>query len=242
MAAIQGVLFDLDNTLAHRGLSIASYAARFATDHRERLAGASPDEIAALIMERDNGGYGVIGSPFATVREDIAATLATRLRWRDAPSTDELVHHWFEHFPTHSVEMPGATALLDRLAAAGVPVGIVSNGKESSRRGLVQHLGFDRRIRMLVSSERAGARKPDVRIFELAARELGVPADRCWFIGDHPVNDIAGARDAGMRAVWLEGFHAWPANAQRAPTIRALHELESLLHRIQCGSVGVRSP
>jgi putative hydrolase of the HAD superfamily len=232
MAAIQGVLFDLDNTLAHRGLSIASYAVRFARDHGARLADASENDIAALIDERDNGGYGVPGSPFATVREDIAATLATRLRWHDAPSTEALVHHWFAHFPTHSVEMPGATALLDRLAAAGVPVGIVSNGKESSRRALVQHLGFDRRSAILVSSERAGMRKPDARIFALAASELGMPADRCCFIGDHPVNDIAGARDAGMRAVWLEGFHAWPANAERAPTICGLHELESLLHRI----------
>jgi putative hydrolase of the HAD superfamily len=232
MAAIQGILFDLDNTLAHRGLSIASYARRFASDHAERLSDASPDAIAALIAERDNGGYGVAGSPFATVREDIAATLATRLRWHDAPSTDELVRHWFAHFPTHSVEMAGATALLDRLAAAGVPVGIVSNGKESTRRALVQHLGLDRRSAILVSSERAGMRKPDARIFALAAAELGVPAERCCFVGDHPVNDIAGARGAGMRAAWLAGFHAWPADAERAPTIRALHELEPLLHGI----------
>jgi putative hydrolase of the HAD superfamily len=207
----QGVLFDLDNTLAHRGLSIAVYARRLASDFDTRLADKCTSTIATLIDERDNGGYGVPGSPFATVREDVAHALRTRLRWHESVSVDELTAHWFAHLPTSSVEMPGATAAVTRLLDAGVPVGIVSNGMESSRRALARHLGFDRLVRTLVSSERAGMKKPDRRIFELAAAELGVPAERCWFVGDHPVNDVAGSHAAGMRAVWLAGFHAAPA-------------------------------
>jgi len=224
-----GILFDLDNTLVHRDLSIAAYANRFAQDFGARLVDTDAASIASLIVERDNGGYGVAGSPFATLREDIAAALATRLRWREPAAPAELLDHWIASFPLHAVEMPGASALLDRLLASGIAVGIVSNGAESSRRELARRLGFDRRIRTLVSSERAGARKPDIRIFELAARELGVPADRCWFVGDHPVNDIQGARAAGMRAIWLAGFHRWPADGIATTTIAALPELEPLL-------------
>ena len=223
------ILFDLDNTLAHRDLSIGSYAGRFAQDFGARLVDADAASIAALIVERDNGGYGVAGSPFATLREDIAAALATRLRWREPAAPAELLDHWITFFPLHAVEMPGASAVLDRIAATGIAIGIVSNGAEASRRELVRRLGFDRRIRTLVSSERAGARKPDRRMFELATRELGVPADRCWFVGDHPVNDIQGSRAAGMRAVWLAGFHAWPADGVATTTLAALSELEPLL-------------
>lgn len=225
----QGLLFDLDNTLVHRDLSIASYADRFARDFGERLADIDADAIAALIVERDNGGYGVPGSPFATLREDIAAALAARLHWHDAAQPGEVLAHWIAHFPLHAVEMPGARALLDRLAATGLPLGIVSNGAESSRRQLARQLGLDRRVRTLVSSERAGARKPDGRIFALAAAELGVPAERCWFVGDHPVNDIAGARSAGMYPVWLCGFHAWPRDGVGTTTIAALSELPGLM-------------
>jgi putative hydrolase of the HAD superfamily len=229
MSALQAVLFDLDNTLTHRDLSIASYAGRFAQDFDARLVDSDAATIAALIIERDNGGYGVKGSIFPTVRDDVAAALAARLRWRVGPVHDELVAHWFAHFPTHSIEMPGASALLDRLAGAGFALGIVSNGAEASRRELVRRLGFDSRVRTLVSSERAGMRKPDVRIFELAAREVGVAPQRCWFVGDHPVNDIAGARAAGMRPVWLRGFHAAADGDPPAPTIGSLAELESLV-------------
>lgn len=224
-----GILFDLDNTLAHRDLSIAAYAGRFAHDFGTRLVDTDAAAIAALIIERDNGGYGVAGSPFATLREDIAAALAARLRWHEPAMPAELLDHWIARFPLHAVEMPGASAVLARLAAMDVAIGIVSNGAEPSRRELVQRLGFDRRIRTLVSSERAGARKPDARIFELAARELGVPADRCWFVGDHPVNDIQGARAAGMRAIWLAGFHRWPDDGVATTTIATLSELEPLL-------------
>ena len=230
-AGMRGVLFDLDNTLAHRGLSIASYARRFAQDFADRLEDIDDAVIARVIDERDNGGYGVAGSPFPTVRDDVSATLATRLRWRSVPTHADLIDHWFAHFPTQSVEMPGATALIERLRAAGFALGIVSNGKDSSRRALVRHLGFDARVRTVLSSERAGARKPDARIFELAASEIGVLPERCWFIGDHPVNDVEGSREAGMRPVWLSGFHAPIAGVEAAATVATLAQFEELLLR-----------
>jgi len=231
VATTQGVLFDLDNTLTHRGLSIALYARRFAQDFGERLEDADEALVTRLIDERDNGGYGVAGTPFPTVRDDVSASLSTRLRWRVVPTHADLVDHWFAHFPTQSVEMPGATALIERLRATGYVLGIVSNGKESSRRALVRHLGFDSRVRTVLSSERAGVRKPDIRIFELAAAEIGVPPERCWFIGDHPVNDVEGSRAAGMRPVWLSGFHAPATDVGSVPTIGKLAELDALLLR-----------
>jgi putative hydrolase of the HAD superfamily len=223
------ILFDLDNTLAHRDPSIASYARRFVADFGARLPATPSEAVAALIIERDGGGYGVPGSPFASVRDDVAHALITRLRWREAPPADELTRHWFAHFPACSVEMPGATALIDRLVASGLRVGIVSNGMEASRRALARGLGLDRRVGTLLSSERAGVRKPDARIFELGAAELEVPADRCWFVGDHPVNDVAGAHAAGMRALWLRGFHDWPAGLEPRTAIASLAEIEPLL-------------
>lgn len=223
------VLFDLDNTLAHRDLSIASYARRFVADFADRLPGATSDAVTALIVERDGGGYGVPGSPFPTVRDDVAHALATRLPWRDVPTAEALTRHWFANFPASSIEMPGATALIDRLVADGLRVGIVSNGMDASRRALARCLGLERRVGTLLSSERAGVRKPHARIFELAARELHVPAARCWFVGDHPVNDVAGAHAAGMHAVWLRGFHDWPADLESRTTIASLAELEPLL-------------
>ena len=84
-------------------------------------------------------------------------------------------------------------------------------------------------------SEAAGCKKPDPRIFQLACDELGVAPGDCWFVGDHPENDILGARRLGMHAVWIKdevGSHAWPAGSEpesNIPRISALAELLPML-------------
>ena len=225
----RAVLFDLDNTLTHRRSTIEAYGALFARDFATRLADAPIVDVAALIAHHDNGGYLRPDAQFDTVRGEVSNALVTHLRWAQPPTPAEIVEHWKARFFGLAVEMPGAGATLDRLVAAGLRVGIVSNGLDATRRAVVATLGFDRCAHALVSSGRAGVKKPDTRIFELAARELGVAASDCWFVGDHPVNDIDGATRAGMRAIWLEGFHGWPEAQPRVTTIDALAQLEGLM-------------
>jgi putative hydrolase of the HAD superfamily len=76
--------------------------------------------------------------------------------------------------------------------------------------------------------------EPDPKIFEIACRELGgLAAGDCWFVGDHPENDVRGAAAFGMTAVWITrgvDGHAWPADAPKpAHWISALSELLPLL-------------
>jgi len=61
----------------------------------------------------------------------------------------------------------------------------------------------------------------------------GLAAGDCWFVGDHPENDVRGAAAFGMTAVWITHSvdgHAWPADApEPAHRISALSELLPLL-------------
>jgi putative hydrolase of the HAD superfamily len=41
-------------------------------------------------------------------------------------------------------------------------------------------------------------RKPNRRIFEIAAESVGQPLDGSWVVGDDPVLDIGGAAGAGL--------------------------------------------
>lgn len=53
-------------------------------------------------------------------------------------------------------------------------------------------------------------RKPDLRLFELAASRCGVSlADGGWMVGDNPAGDIGGGHRAGLRTIWLRG-RPWP--------------------------------
>lgn len=226
------ILFDLDNTLVHRGESIEAYSRSFFAEYQDSLEPHCAQDIYAVVMRQDNGGYLPPCSPFASISESVASGLFSTLRWRDRPSLAALRAHWMAHDVEHTVEMPGASALIAQIATLGLPMGVISNGKHASRVGRVSKLAFGKHMRLVLSSENAGVKKPDARIFHLAAAQLGVQPKDCWYIGDHPLNDVEGAQRAGMRAVWLSGFHEWPL-ARPAPefTVSSLTEVLPLLEQ-----------
>jgi 2-haloalkanoic acid dehalogenase type II len=63
----------------------------------------------------------------------------------------------------------------------------------------------------VVTSEMAGAIKPDPRIFYYLAEVLGLPPEQILYVGDWPMPDIVGARRAGVPVAWLNRHgHALP--------------------------------
>jgi FMN hydrolase / 5-amino-6-(5-phospho-D-ribitylamino)uracil phosphatase len=78
-----------------------------------------------------------------------------------------------------------------------------------------------------VSAIAAGAAKPDARIFAALRDMAGVPADEILHVGDDPITDVVGARQAGMQTAWLNrDARIWPvALAPPARTIATLAEI-----------------
>jgi putative hydrolase of the HAD superfamily len=104
--------------------------------------------------------------------------------------------------------MPGAREALELFHHWGLPIAVVSNTSfgehviryELAKHGLTEHLAF-----VLVSSDYS-VRKPNVLLFETAAARLRVPAEDVWFVGDRLDTDVAGAKGAGMTAVWFNPY------------------------------------
>ena len=95
---------------------------------------------------------------------------------------------------------PGITELLDSLAAASVPMAIVSNKPHVAVEPIVERL-LDRWEWVFVTGEREGVpRKPDPTMASHALAAMGVRADGSVFVGDTST-DIATAKAAGMRSV-----------------------------------------
>jgi len=63
----------------------------------------------------------------------------------------------------------------------------------------------------VVSAAIAGAAKPARPIFDMAVAAGGASAAQTVHVGDHPLYDVRGARDAGLRAVWVNrNGDEWP--------------------------------
>jgi HAD superfamily hydrolase (TIGR01509 family) len=79
-----------------------------------------------------------------------------------------------------------------------------------------------------VTAITAGAAKPDARIFAALVEMAGVPAAEIMHVGDDPVADVLGARQAGMQSVWINrgATREWPAQLEPPPrTISTLAEI-----------------
>lgn len=126
-----------------------------------------------------------------------------------------LVERWgeLEAWP----EVPDVLAELQRMK---IRLGVVTNCSERLGRRAATTLGHPVH---LVTSERAGAYKPDARPYRLALAELGAAAEQTLFVAGSP-SDIGGARAVGLRVAW----HNRAGLVQRTDAPRPLVELASL--------------
>lgn len=99
---------------------------------------------------------------------------------------------------------PEAVAMLD-LLSRHYPLGAISNGNAD-----VFRTPLGRYFQFSIPAGEAGVAKPHPAIFQAAARRAGLPVENLLHIGDDPVCDVLGARDAGLHAGWFNpGTRHW---------------------------------
>lgn len=111
--------------------------------------------------------------------------------------------------PESYVVYGDALPALESLGEAGLRLAVVSNWSDALH-GLLEGLGLRPFFEDVVVSAEIGHSKPARGIFDHALARLGVEANRVVHVGDHPVNDLAGARRAGWRALLLDRGGAAP--------------------------------
>lgn len=144
--------------------------------------------------------------------------------------------------PALVAPLPGAREALDRVRAAGIPVGVVSNQSGVARGRITpeQVAAVNARVAELLGpfddwqwcphgpDDGCACRKPQPGMVLAAARALGVAPERCAVVGDIGA-DVEAAAAAGARGVLVPTPITRPdevaAAAEVAPTIGAAVDL-----------------
>jgi putative hydrolase of the HAD superfamily len=215
----RAILFDLDDTLHDRRASVEAFTPALFAHLAPWLGGVSLEAFRTVLNRMDGGGY----VPRETCMQRLLESF-------DASGFDalELAGFWRREFAKHAQVMDGARDLLELLRLNGIKTGIVTNGTVLLQQAKINALEL--RVDAVVISEAIGAKKPDAKPFLEALRLLEVSAQDTWFVGDHPVNDIEGASNVGMKAFWLEREQ----NAEHVfePRIQTLNEMGMLLRKV----------
>jgi N-acetyl-D-muramate 6-phosphate phosphatase len=201
---VDGVLFDLDGTLADTAPDLAAALNRVRRDR-----GLQPLPLARLRPYASHGARGLLGAGMGIHPEH---EHYQELR-------DAFLEHYAAALCVETALFAEVAALLDAIEARSLRWGIVTNKATRLTAPLLEALGLAARAHAIVCGDTTAHAKPHPAPLLHAALQLGVAPARCVYVGDAERDVIAGIA-AGMRTIvarygYIEPEDApedWPAS------------------------------
>lgn len=230
---IKAVLFDKDGTLANvEAYLVALGEAR--TAQIEALVPGVQADVLAAFGQRDGrihpAGMMAVGS---RAENEIAAAAYVARKGIGWVAALELVREAFdrgaESLPVKVEQtslLPGAIALLQRLKANDVAVGIVSSDTHAEVAAFIAHYGLA--VDWFCGEGGAALSKPQAGFLEFACGEIGVMPKNVLVIGDS-ASDIALSNQGAAGFVGMVGgWRTPPLFAADLVTITHLSQVQTL--------------
>jgi putative hydrolase of the HAD superfamily len=145
---------------------------------------------------------------------------------RNEPLATRMGEAYLEQCPLKPNLFQGTQALLQDLSAQ-YRLHIITNGFHEVQQVKLRSSGIHHHFDVVLSSEKAGAGKPDPRIFAKALAMSGAKVEESLMIGDDHETDMRGARNAG----WDQVHFAAENTPDTSATYRVAHmdELRPIL-------------
>ncbi|TAK56538.1 MAG: HAD family hydrolase [Gammaproteobacteria bacterium] len=181
---LEAVLLDLDGTLLDTATDMAA-----ALNQLRRDEGLEPLPFAAVRPQVSNGSAGLLELGFGQLEPGPFELLRSRF-----------LAHYRRGLAEQTRLFDGFDEVLTAIEAAGMRWGIVTNKPGWLTDPLLAALGLAARSSCTVSGDTLAERKPHPLPLLYAAACLGLPAERCVYVGDAE-RDVQAAHGAGMMAL-----------------------------------------
>ena len=243
---VRCVAFDADDTLwdftsvMWESLDLALAAGR--AIRPDAVAGLTKERLAAVrdrlvVEERAETDRHV---KLSDVRRRSFAVALAENGWADVEVAEAMANVYFANRHGEVQLFGDAAAVIDQLAERYV-VGLVTNGNTDPERS-----GLGGRFAFRLSADDVGIRKPDPRIFTMAAAAAPCHPNELVYVGDQPDKDVAAPQSVGCRGVWINRTgEPCPPGIEPDAVITSLDELPAVLERFDAeeaevlGRVGV---
>jgi putative hydrolase of the HAD superfamily len=190
---IKAVLFDFDETLQDRTEAFEHYMDTYFDTFRPELSNEEREKCKEDMRITGKGGY--------VNRVEWCTLLIDMWSWKDAPPAEVLAEHYDVTFGDHNVIFKNSKPLLQELKNRGYITGVVTNGPSYLQNHKMDMSGLRELCDIVVVSGDVGVHKPDPELLRYTADKLNLKPEECIYVGDHPINDIRCALDAGMKPI-----------------------------------------
>lgn len=219
----KGVIFDLDQTLANTEDFVISSntgsenSENFAEWHlyeflKPHLRIISWNEFCETYLEAKS-----------QIKKLLQGTAASHNRYLYVQRTLEILgvrftpqliynatEIYWNHILSKMALFPNVKKTLKKLKQFHVVTAVLTDLTADIQVQKLAKLKIQNCIDLLVTSEEAGADKPDVLPFKLALDKMGLVQEDVVMIGNNPKTDIAGAKNAGIRPILYDYYNKYP--------------------------------
>jgi putative hydrolase of the HAD superfamily len=202
MSSVEAVIFDWGGTLslwAHVDLLDLWQACA------ERLAPDRAAEVCAQLIAVEQRSWDRVAIDQRSSRlADLLAEATAELGLEVTDAALELAAtHYLDAWTPHVVHDPEAVPMLRVLRERGLRTGLLSNTHwpRAFHEHFLERDGLSELLDVRCYSSELVRTKPHPEAFRAVLTALDVEPASAVFVGDRPLDDIAGARGVGMRAV-----------------------------------------
>lgn len=222
---IKAVIFDLDHTLFDRHGTLKSLVPRLREEFsvNEKMSDSEIGEIWCYVDDH------FVYSGWETV----LAQLSEKGVFSITPPFSEYRAFLFRHFAVTAVSFPETIPMLEDLRSRGLKTGLITNGTHDLQYAKLDILGLRPCFDEIIATGDYGVHKPESGIFDIMCEKMGLKPGEMVYVGDNPVNDIMGARNAGWKTVWMKSTGYWdekiaPADREVNTVIEVIDAILSL--------------
>lgn len=205
---IKAVIFDLDHTLFDRHGTLKSLVPSLRSEFQvnENL---TDEEIGNIWCCADD-------SFVYSGWEYIFSHLNEKGVFLTAPEFSDYCAFIYKHFEITSVPFPETVPMLEKLRKMGYKTGLITNGNHKLQYAKIRNLRLAGHFDEIIATGDYGIHKPDREIFDIMREKFGFSPEEMVYVGDNPINDIEGARNAGWHTIWMKSTGFWLDEVKKA--------------------------
>jgi len=224
-SSIRCVTFDLDDTLWSCEPTILNAEQALYSWLQNRYPRIT-QQYSFEGLKEQRAAYGKVHPELAhdvtALRRQSLAELAKEFDYSPELASEGLV--LFRKFRNRVTFFDDAFATIDALKKH-FKIGAITNGNAD-----LDIIGVRDKFDFVVTAEKAGAAKPDKKIFQYAQNQVQLASNQIVLVGDTPHVDMLGARLSGWRTIWFNPQKVpWLEKMKPDAEVQQLNQLRALL-------------
>jgi len=231
MKSYRCIFFDLDHTLwdyeTNASSTLVDLYDKYELDHRYAV---NQEDFIQSFKTVNHALWDLYDTGQITrnvIREERFSRVLRQLGIENNSLAYQLSTDYILQSPRKSALLPNVIETIQYLYKK-YPLYIITNGFDDIQETKLNASGIHHYFLSVISSEKAGHKKPAAEIFNFALHLSGYQARESIMIGDNLLTDISGANNAGIDCVYYNPGSI-PHSAATTYEIRDMGELKGIL-------------